>query len=153
MSNKFAYILDTSIKTVADNEWLLNYPVVIIECTFIFDGEEQIATNKKHIHWNQLKPFVLKYPGTQFILTHFSQRYSDYVVASFFEIVRRMGIINIYPWITDDIEKQICGSITDINSPWFSSTEVPSLAKFQEKYTNTKYELGLALLKEMADKK
>ncbi len=96
---KMSYILDTSIKTIQDHEWLLEYPSVIIECTFIFDDELENASKTKHIHWQHLKPYVLKYPQNTFILTHFSLRYKDEEIQEFFN---KEGLLpNVILWLTD----------------------------------------------------
>jgi hypothetical protein len=41
------------------------------------DGEEDIAINKQHIHWKQLKPYILNNPEITFMLFHFSLKYKD----------------------------------------------------------------------------
>jgi len=94
---KLAYVCDTSIDVFALNPSLLQYPVVFIECTFLCpddpervgkDGdkvpETQRATDTGHIHWQQLKPYVLANPDTLFVLFHFSQRYNDLEILDFF---------------------------------------------------------------------
>ncbi len=101
---KFCYVLDTSIKIFEDSPFLLEYPVVIVECTFLFDDELVQAIKKKHIHWNQLKPYVVNNPNVLFILVHFSQRYSDSQINTFFnKISTEEGIKNFHPWLTDPI--------------------------------------------------
>lgn len=99
---KFCYILDTSIKIFETSPFLLEYPVVIVECTFLYDDELEQAIKKKHIHWNQLKPHVVSNPNVFFILVHFSQRYCDSEINIFFNKVKdNDNIANIHPWLTD----------------------------------------------------
>ena len=37
----FCYVCDTTIKVFKDNPFILDYKTVFIECTFIYDGEEE----------------------------------------------------------------------------------------------------------------
>lgn len=97
-----SYILDSSIHTLERNPELLDYPTIIIECTFLFDGEEESAEDKKHIHWNDLLPYIRDRPESTFILTHFSLRYTDDEIQDFFrEQIGIHNLQNIYPWLTD----------------------------------------------------
>lgn len=82
---KLAYVCDTSIDVFALNPDLLLYPVIFIECTFFGPDELQQATDTKHVHWDQLKPYVVSNPGVTFVLFHFSQRYSDQEILEFFQ--------------------------------------------------------------------
>jgi ribonuclease Z len=120
VEKKFCYVLDTSIKVLEDNPFLLEYPVVIIECTFLMDDEVKHADLKKHIHWLQLKPYVVNNPNVYFILTHFSLKYRDPEIRQFFEnVVAQDGIQNIYPWLTD--------SVSDPNMISINKLELESL--------------------------
>lgn len=104
VEKKLSYVLDTSIQIFKDNPFLLDYPIVIVECTFIYDDELALASQKKHIHWLELKPYVVANPKTLFILTHFSLRYRDHLVRDFFDdVAHKEGITNIHPWLTDPI--------------------------------------------------
>lgn len=92
---KLAYVCDTSINVFKMNLNIIDYPVIFIECTFLYPDEIQLAKDKKHIHWDQLKPIVLSNSKTTFVLFHFSQRYKDLEIAEFFE---KQNINNIYWW-------------------------------------------------------
>jgi hypothetical protein len=81
----FAFICDTSIQILTDYPDILSYPVVFIECTFLYPEERANAEATKHIHWMDLKPFVLAHPGVLFVLMHFSLRYKDVEILKFFE--------------------------------------------------------------------
>jgi len=105
VDKKFCYVLDTSIETIKTNPQFLTYPVVIIECSFLLDDECDLATQKKHIHWNHLRPYVESNPATLFILTHFSLRYRDQEIKDFFDKVKtETGITNIHVWLTDTVK-------------------------------------------------
>jgi len=104
IEKKFCYVLDTSIKIFENHKFLLEYPVIIVECTFFADDELEQANKRKHIHWIQLKPYVVQNPTVLFILVHFSERHKDNEIRVFFENVRKIdGITNIHPWLTDPI--------------------------------------------------
>jgi len=73
---------DTTIKGVVDNESVLfakneEFPLIIIECSFLYDSELERSKKKKHIHFRSLEPFIAKYPQTTFMLIHFSLVYSE----------------------------------------------------------------------------
>lgn len=91
-----AYICDTSIDVFKLNKTILSYKVIIIECTFLYPEHEENADKTKHIHWNQLKPYILENPETLFVLIHFSLQYKDKDIESFFE---KQKISNIKAWI------------------------------------------------------
>lgn len=97
-----SYVLDSSIHTLENHPEVLDYPTVIIECTFLLDGEEESAEDKKHIHWNDLLPYIEARPDTTFILTHFSLKYTDEEIQDFFrEQISERNLTNIVPWLTD----------------------------------------------------
>jgi ribonuclease Z len=106
-TKKFAYICDTSIKILEMHPDILDYPVVFIECTFLYHDELENAAKTKHIHWYQLRDYVRKYTNTIFVLIHFSLRYSDEEILEFF--AKEMGlydISNIKVW-AGDTEKEL----------------------------------------------
>lgn len=99
---KFAFVCDTSIKIFEMNPFILEYPLVFIECSFILDGEEQTAVEKKHIHWKELKPYVLANKQTKFMLIHFSLRYKDEEIKEFFDKeLSDENIENVELWLSD----------------------------------------------------
>jgi ribonuclease Z len=95
LQKKFAYVCDTSIDVFELNPSILEYPVVFIECTFLFQDEVQNAIQTKHIHWNQLKRFVLQHSEIMFVAFHFSQRYKDREIADFFD---KQSLKNLIWW-------------------------------------------------------
>jgi hypothetical protein len=96
LMKRFAYVCDTTIKVFVDNVNLLLYPVIFIECTFIMPDEVEMASGKKHIHWNDLKPYVIDNPEVEFMLFHFSQRYKDVDIRDFF--AAQCDIPNVSVW-------------------------------------------------------
>ena len=60
-----------------------NYPLFIIECTFLYDEHIIEARQKKHLHILDLIPFVISYTNTMFIFIHFSNRYHKNVIKDY----------------------------------------------------------------------
>ncbi|OAA41047.1 3'-tRNA processing endoribonuclease [Metarhizium rileyi] len=85
-SPMFAFLGDTTIATLAATpSWLADgIPVVITECSFLYDDHAAQADKTKHTKWADLEPVIRKWPKTTFVLTHFSMRYSDRQVCRFF---------------------------------------------------------------------
>lgn len=83
-TKKLAYVCDTSIAVFDMHPEILQYPTLFIECTFTTDDEAANAESTKHIHWLQLKPFVVKHTDVHFVLFHFSQRLTDDQLTEFF---------------------------------------------------------------------
>ena len=83
----FVYVGDSSIAVLETSPEILAYPVVIIECTFLFDSdktEERLAKDG-HIKWSQLRPYVLEHASVTFVLIHFSCRYKEREIVEFFK--------------------------------------------------------------------
>ena len=94
----FVYLGDTGKDIFYDKEWekIVEYPTIIIECTFIKEEEKEQAIKTHHIHWEDLAPIVDKYNQNTFILIHFSQRYDKNEIKKFFEEKNKTNVI---PWI------------------------------------------------------
>lgn len=134
IEKKFCYVLDTSIKVLEESPFLLEYPIIIIECTFLFDDELPLASQKKHIHWLELKPYILKNPNSLFILTHFSMRYKDREIREFFdEIQKKESIANIHPWMTDPVQDpdQVTITKTELQALKCAQIELEALKRAQ----------------------
>lgn len=43
------------------------------------------AKSKKHMHWNNLKPYIVAHPDITFVLGHFSTRYKPSEIRTFFD--------------------------------------------------------------------
>lgn len=97
---RFAYICDTYIKVLTDYPQILTYPVIFIECTFLYEDEYQNAHQTQHIHWKDLKPYVKSNPQCLFVLIHFSLRYTESQIDEFFqEEFQSQSIQNVKLWI------------------------------------------------------
>jgi ribonuclease BN (tRNA processing enzyme) len=90
-----AYLCDTTTNCFSTKE-LLEYEYVVCECTFF----TKVEMNSKHIHWDQLLPFVVGNPKITFILIHFSGRYGDGDINLFFvEEFKKNDIKNVKLWL------------------------------------------------------
>jgi len=99
------YLLDTDHKLLYkdkeckySDENIGKFNNIIIECTFIDDEHKQEAHETKHMLWSNLKPFILAFPNTHFILCHFSMRYKYSYIIDFF---KKENIANVTPVIYD----------------------------------------------------
>lgn len=81
---------------IESNKKILTYRNILIECTFVFDEDISHANEKKHMGWSNLKPYIEKYPQTNWILSHFSQKYRKEQLEIFFE---KENLPNIKLWI------------------------------------------------------
>ncbi|KAK5654195.1 hypothetical protein OQA88_7626 [Cercophora sp. LCS_1] len=83
----FAFLGDTTAATLASEpEWLKEgIPVVITECSFLYESHHAQADKTKHTAWVDLERVVRKWPKTTFLLTHFSMRYTDGEIRKFFK--------------------------------------------------------------------
>lgn len=82
----FAFLGDTTAATLASEpQWLKEgIPVVITECSFLYEDHREQSIKTKHTIWQDLEKVIRKWPKTTFVLTHFSLRYSDEAVRQFF---------------------------------------------------------------------
>lgn len=96
------YMSDTSIQPFSKPDILatiIQYPTIVIECTFLEKEDLPQARKKKHIHWEQLEPHVTTHPENRFVLIHFSKKYIWPQVKNFFENVRKeKSLNNIILW-------------------------------------------------------
>ncbi|ROT42556.1 hypothetical protein SODALDRAFT_303950 [Sodiomyces alkalinus F11] len=84
----FAFLGDTTVATLAaDPPWLRDdgIPVVITECSFLYEEHREQAEKTKHTYWGDLEKVIRKWPKTTFVLMHFSMRYSDKDICEFFK--------------------------------------------------------------------
>jgi ribonuclease Z len=91
-----AFVWDTTIQVLKNNPGILNYPVIMIECTFLYEDDYELSISKKHIHWNSLKPYVVRNPDKYFVLVHFSLRYTEPEIIAFF---KKENLKNVKPWL------------------------------------------------------
>lgn len=82
--NIFLFLGDTD-KRIIQNNKIFEYPTIIIECTYIYDNEINLAKKNKHIHWCDIKDIIHLRNNIQFILIHFSMKYSTSEINEFFQ--------------------------------------------------------------------
>jgi len=78
---------------------LEKYRTIIIECTYLLDDDMTNAKKNKHMHWTNLKPFILSHPNITFILYHFSIRYVASMITDFFlseNVSNVVPFVNVY---------------------------------------------------------
>ncbi|KAK3996035.1 beta-lactamase-like protein [Cladorrhinum sp. PSN332] len=86
-SEVFAFLGDGTVKTLEEGlggALERGVRVVITECSFLREEHRGQAEKTKHTIWGDLEKVVRKWPGTIFVLMHFSLRYSNREVARFF---------------------------------------------------------------------
>lgn len=97
----FVYMGDTHASVYETQDWLWNSPFIMTECTYIFPENLDKADQRKHSHWEQLRPVVLAQPKTTFVLIHFSLRHSDETILQFFEQEKAIyGFDNVRLWLS-----------------------------------------------------
>ena len=79
----FLFLGDTN-KKILLNEHIYTYPTSIIECTYIYDDEISLAKKNKHIHWLEIEKTIKEHYDIQFILIHFSMKYTRDELRGFF---------------------------------------------------------------------
>jgi len=82
----FAFLGDTTPDVFAAGSnsakvLLDKMPVIICECTFL-EGEQ--SNEKGHTHWNGLKSIIEQHPHITFVLIHFSLKYKQDEIKTFF---------------------------------------------------------------------
>ncbi|KAH8666552.1 beta-lactamase-like protein [Xylariales sp. PMI_506] len=82
----FAFLGDTTANTLAAApQWLQDgIPVVITECSFLYEEHRGQAEKTKHTMWSDLEKVIRRWPQTTFILMHFSLRYTEKEIRQFF---------------------------------------------------------------------
>lgn len=70
------YTGDTDRGILETNRALFAADVLIIECSFIFDGHQARAAQYRHIHFDDIAEFAEQFQNEMIVLTHFSRRYS-----------------------------------------------------------------------------
>ena len=92
------FLGDTTPRVFLENPDIFRYPYIITECTFLDDKDE--ADKKKHTCWIDLEPIIRSNPETIFILTHFSQTYTEREITEYFQ--KNTDLPNIYLWISQN---------------------------------------------------
>ncbi|CAF4099917.1 unnamed protein product [Adineta steineri] len=94
----FAFMGNTTVSIFNryENE-LFQFPLIIVECSYINSELHQTAAAEgKHIIWDDLQPFVIKYPNVIFVLIHFSHQYKRIEIRDFFQT---LNLPNVIPFI------------------------------------------------------
>lgn len=81
---KFVFCGDTTDR-IFNNEDILSYPEIIIECTYFEKNDLVMANKKKHMHWLNLKRIVESNPDVKFNLIHISAKHRDFDFSKVFE--------------------------------------------------------------------
>jgi len=104
--SNFAFLGDTTVEVFQKSPSLVkDVPVIFIECTLLDLADENKAIERGHIHWKQLKPFVVDNKETTFVLMHWSRKHSDEDIISYFEKEGENGQIpaNIVLWLDSGV--------------------------------------------------
>ena len=80
----FLFLGDTN-KKILENKEIYEYKTIIVECTYIYDDELELAKINKHMHWVEIKEYIKKHNLIQFILIHFSMKYKKEEIIKFFK--------------------------------------------------------------------
>ena len=75
---------------------ILSFSNIIIECSFVMPEDLECAKEKKHMNWQNLYPIIKSNPSTNWILTHFSQKYKKNELENFF---LKENLPNVKAWI------------------------------------------------------
>ncbi len=97
IEDQLFYSGDTTHKMFEMNNNILKYKNIIIECSFIDEKDIHHAESKKHMHWNNLEPYVRENKNN-WILIHFSQKYKKSYILDFFN---KLNFTNVKVWINN----------------------------------------------------
>jgi hypothetical protein len=103
-------------------EILSQHSIIIVECSFIDEKDLPRAAETKHMHWNNLRPFVDAHPDILFVLIHFSLKYSSLELRRFFCKVSSRHQ-NIHPMLLQQ----------DVEADWNKSRSGSSSSKVEDK--------------------
>ena len=100
----FVFMGDTDAHIFTQNPWLFEYPTIITECTF-FQDEHERAERDGHTHFDSLLPHIINHPEVEFVLIHFSLRYKEHEIYTFFdELTKRaenpLNLSNVTLFVT-----------------------------------------------------
>jgi ribonuclease Z len=96
----FALLGDTTVEVLEQHSELVNFPVLLVECTFLDNERHASAAERtKHMLWTDLKPWIVAHPNTHFLLTHFSWRYTSKEIHDFFD---QQSLPNFTVWLGRD---------------------------------------------------
>ncbi len=81
------YTGDTDRGILETCDALYRAEVLMIECSFVFDGHRERAATYRHIHFDDIADFAERFENELVVLTHFSRRYGRAEIRD--EIARR----------------------------------------------------------------
>ena len=70
------YTGDTDRGILEQNDAIFRSEVLMIECSFVEEGDEARAARYRHIHFDDIAEFADRFENELIILTHFSRRYT-----------------------------------------------------------------------------
>jgi ribonuclease Z len=98
---KLAFLGDTTAEVFRAQPELFRYPVIICECTFLYEAHRALAEDARHTHWSELEGYVLAHPAVSFVLIHFSLRYRDEEIEAFFDALPGGRPPNLILWLDE----------------------------------------------------
>lgn len=112
----FCFLGDTTHQVFEMHpEILSHHSIIIVECSFIHEKDLERAAQTKHMHWNNLRPFIEAHPEILFVLIHFSLKYSSLELRRFFCSVS-VQHQNIHPMLLQQ----------EVQSDWNKSSNTTS---------------------------
>lgn len=91
---------------------------VVVECSFVAVGMDEAqaeaeAMARGHVAWPHLRPIVEAHPEIEFILVHFSERYTDQELRDHFACASSQGgpLFNVLLWLDEGLSR---GSGTEL---------------------------------------
>lgn len=81
------YTGDTDRGIFERNEAMFRAEVLIVECSFVADGDQARAVKYMHVHFDDIVEFAERFENQMVVLSHFSRRYSRTEIRD--EIARR----------------------------------------------------------------
>jgi ribonuclease Z len=71
------YTGDTDRGLLESCDALFRADVLLIECSFVLEGDQHRAAKYRHLHIDDIADFAERFENELIVLTHFSRRYSD----------------------------------------------------------------------------
>jgi ribonuclease Z len=119
------YLGDTDHRVLA-NPQLEKYTTIIMECTFLHDVDAKHAKEKKHILLSRLLPYIQSHPHITFMLCHFSTKYKDRDVVTFFKELSQHNIVPIIHDF-DELESEATADLITGGNQYATNTVLEAL--------------------------
>lgn len=92
---------------------LFQCTTIVVECSFLAIGSmdeaaaEAEARARGHVAWTQLRPVVEAHGAVEFVLVHFSKRYTDRQIRAFFATASSSGgpVPNVLLWLDEGLSR------------------------------------------------